>query len=205
MTSTDSSIVSRAILFATTKHIHQTRKANGLPYVTHPLSVMQILIEHDVNDPEVLAAAVLHDTLEDTDTTFDDLTLNFGVVVASIVREVSDDKTLTPSERKKHQIVKASTMSDAAKLIKTADKLDNMRDFARKTPPGYSQEKVSGYFVWGHYVTNACAGMNAELDRTLAMFFIRCYVFENVLYPILPAKERMNEDFSRYLELCDRK
>lgn len=97
------------------------------------------MVEADVTDIKVLMAAILHDTVEDTDTTFDELEEHFGAEVRSIVAECSDDKSLPKQERKRLQIEHASSASKRAKLVKLADKLYNLRDLERSTPSGWTE------------------------------------------------------------------
>ena len=121
-----------AIAFAADKHRRQRRKdAEASPYINHPIALARVLsVEAGLTDPVLLAAAVLHDTLEDTETSFEELRERFGKTVASVVLEVSDDKTLDKAERKRLQIEHAAGISRRAKLVKLADKICNVRDVA---------------------------------------------------------------------------
>ena len=106
-----------------------------------------ILIEEaKIYDPIVLAAALLHDTVEDTDTTFDEIAKAFGDSVRIVVAEVTDDKTLPKAERKRLQIVHSPHISQRAKLIKMADKIYNLRDLLEQTPVGWDTERINEYF-----------------------------------------------------------
>ncbi|XP_026793559.3 guanosine-3',5'-bis(diphosphate) 3'-pyrophosphohydrolase MESH1 isoform X2 [Pangasianodon hypophthalmus] len=127
-----------AISFAAEKHRNQRRKdPDATPYINHPIGVARILShEGGITDIEVLQAALLHDTIEDTDTTFEELEAMFGNKVARIVQEVTDDKTLPKQERKLLQVKHALHCSHQAKLVKLADKLYNLRDLNRCTPAG---------------------------------------------------------------------
>ncbi|XP_064373850.1 guanosine-3',5'-bis(diphosphate) 3'-pyrophosphohydrolase MESH1 isoform X1 [Dromaius novaehollandiae] len=122
--------------FAAEKHKAQRRKdPEGTPYINHPLGVARILAqEAGVTDIVVLQAALLHDTVEDTDTTFSEIEERFGEEVRRVVEEVTDDKTLPKAERKRLQIEHAPGCSRRAKLVKLADKLHNLRDISRCTP-----------------------------------------------------------------------
>lgn len=119
----------------------------------------------------VIQAAILHDTVEDTDTTFDELTDHFGPKVASIVRECSDDKSLPKLERKRLQIEHAKEASREAKLVKLADKLYNLRDLDTSTPVGWSDERVAEYFLWAHKVVQGLKGTNEEMEKKLTELF----------------------------------
>ncbi|XP_075860849.1 guanosine-3',5'-bis(diphosphate) 3'-pyrophosphohydrolase MESH1 isoform X1 [Microcebus murinus] len=125
--------------FAARKHRQQRRKdPEGTPYINHPIGVARILThEAGITDIAVLQAALLHDTVEDTDTTLDEVELHFGAQVRRLVEEVTDDKTLPKMERKRLQVEQAPHSSPGAKLVKLADKLYNLRDLNRCTPEGF--------------------------------------------------------------------
>lgn len=111
------------------------------------LGVANILVqEGNIHDPVVIIAALLHDTVEDTDTTFEEIETQFGTEVRNIVRELTDDKSLPKVERKRLQIENASKCSHKAKLIKLADKLYNLRDLQKAIPVGWSEDRVKEYF-----------------------------------------------------------
>ncbi|XP_055571828.1 guanosine-3',5'-bis(diphosphate) 3'-pyrophosphohydrolase MESH1 [Falco biarmicus] len=127
--------------FAARKHKAQRRKdPEGTPYINHPIGVARILAhEAGVTDLVVLQAALLHDTVEDTDTTFSEIEEQFGEEVRRVVEEVTDDKTLPKMERKRLQVEHAPGSSPQAKLVKLADKLYNLRDLNRCTPEGMAE------------------------------------------------------------------
>ncbi|KAJ3350660.1 Guanosine-3',5'-bis(diphosphate) 3'-pyrophosphohydrolase MESH1 [Entophlyctis luteolus] len=159
-----------AAAFAAEKHRGQRRKdLAATPYINHPIGVARILaIEGGVEDEFVLAAALLHDTVEDTDTTFEEIDSRFGSTVGRIVREVTDDKSLDKAERKRLQIETAPSKSKEAKLVKLADKIYNLRDLSREAPVGWTQQRVHEYFLWARRVTDGCAGTNTALEGILA-------------------------------------
>ncbi|KAJ3035940.1 Guanosine-3',5'-bis(diphosphate) 3'-pyrophosphohydrolase MESH1 [Rhizophlyctis rosea] len=144
------------INFAALKHTDQRRKnAAKTPYINHPVGVAHILYsEGGVDDLATLQAAVLHDTVEDTDTTLAELESHFGAEVAHIVKECTDDKALPKAERKRLQIENAPHKSNTAKLVKMADKIYNLRDLQKESPEGWTQERVQEYFVWAKKVTD---------------------------------------------------
>src|SRR3954470_19211884 len=122
-------IVLRAAAFAAEKHRNQRRKdEEASPYINHPIQLAYILVQADIEDPVVLAAALLHDTIEDTKTTHDELEIVFGHEVANIVMECTDDKSLDKLDRKQAQIDHAAHISVRAKLVKLADKIANVSD-----------------------------------------------------------------------------
>ena len=120
----------KALAFAAHKHRDQRRKdADASPYINHPIALADVLVnEGGVTDFEVLCAALLHVTVEDTATTHEELVDAFGSRIARIVAEVTDDKRLPKAERKRLQIEHAPKISHEAKLVKLADKLVNLRD-----------------------------------------------------------------------------
>src|SRR5713101_8757667 len=130
----DLTLLLKALAFAAHKHRDQRRKdAQASPYINHPIALADVLVnEGGVTDVEVLCAALLHDTVEDTATTHEELANAFGSRIARIVAEVTDDKTLPKAERKRLQIEHAPSISREAKLVKLADKLCNLRDVAER-------------------------------------------------------------------------
>src|SRR5271163_3473437 len=112
-----------AVDFAATKHRTQRRKdVDASPYINHPIALAHVLaIEASVDDDHTLVAAILHDTLEDTETSFEELKERFGALIAETVAEVTDDKTLPKLTRKALQIEHAAHLSRRAKLVKLAD------------------------------------------------------------------------------------
>lgn len=178
MTETEGiALLVRAADFASRLHRHQRRKgtdAEGreIPYVLHPLGVARILLdEAGVHDPVILAAAMLHDTIEDTAATAAELRALFGAEVTELVLAVTDDKSLPKAERKREQIRHAAELPRGARFVKLADKLSNLRDLAERTPPGWSVERVRGYFVWAHAVVTALGDVHAGLQRELGALF----------------------------------
>ncbi|XP_066415221.1 guanosine-3',5'-bis(diphosphate) 3'-pyrophosphohydrolase MESH1 [Molothrus aeneus] len=162
-----------AVDFAARKHKEQRRKdPEGTPYINHPIAVARILAhEAGVTDMVVLQAALLHDTVEDTDTTFSEIEEWFGAEVRRVVEEVTDDKSLPKMERKRLQIERAPTCSPRAKLVKLADKLHNLRDLNRCTPQGWSEERVQEYFRWAARVVSGLRGSSAALEGALQRLF----------------------------------
>lgn len=157
-----------AIYFAAEKHKDQRRKnEKQTPYINHPLHVMCILSDNGVTDVDVLISAVLHDTVEDTDTSFEELEQKFGSRVASIVRECSDNKSLDKVERKKLQLEHAANASLEAKLVKMADKYSNLTDLHQSPPKTWSKEEIVGYSVWAFEVCKRLYGLSDPLNYGL--------------------------------------
>lgn len=169
MQALDSYLLLRAIDYSAKQHSNQRRKnAAATPYINHPIGVAWILMEEGgVTDIITLQAAILHDTVEDTDTTIKDIVNLFGDEVASVVAEVTDDRTLTSSERKRKQVETVSSKSDRAKLVKLADKLYNLRDLEENLPVGWSEQRKKDYYHWAGEVTNQIKGVNATLEAKL--------------------------------------
>ena len=155
-----------ALAFAAEKHRHQRRKdVHASPYINHPIALARVLaLEAGVHDAEILAAALLHDTVEDTETTPAELNERFGARVASIVAEVTDDKTLPKAERKRAQIEHAAHLSADAKLVKLADKICNLRDIAAHPPHEWSVQRQAEYFDWARSVIAQLRGANPGLE-----------------------------------------
>jgi guanosine-3',5'-bis(diphosphate) 3'-pyrophosphohydrolase len=159
-------LLTNSLSFAAKKHKLQKRKDGVTPYINHPIEVMQILATvAGVQDCEVLAAAALHDTIEDTQTTAEELREAFGERVLSLVLECTDDKTLPKAERKRLQVEHAPHKSADAKLIKIADKISNMRDIVASPPTEWDEERKDKYLEWGNSVFAGLKGANAKLDE----------------------------------------
>ncbi|GCC33814.1 hypothetical protein chiPu_0012285 [Chiloscyllium punctatum] len=171
--SSDVVLVLEAADFAAKKHKNQRRKdPEGTPYINHPLGVARILAhEAGITDVVVLQAALLHDTVEDTNTTFTEIEERFGEKVRSIVAEVTDDKSLPKEKRKELQIQHAPHCSYEAKLVKLADKLYNLRDLKSSTPAGWTEKRVEQYFIWASQVIAGLRGTNQTLEKSLDALF----------------------------------
>jgi GTP diphosphokinase / guanosine-3',5'-bis(diphosphate) 3'-diphosphatase len=164
---TDIALVLKAALFAADKHRNCRRKdADKTPYINHPLGLAHILCsEAGVTDVRVLAAALLHDTIEDTETKAEELEREFGPAVAAIVIEVTDDKELPKQERKRLQVEKAASKSNEAKLVKLADKISNLRDIASAPPADWSIERRLEYYEWAERVVAGLRGVSPPLEK----------------------------------------
>jgi len=153
--------------FAADKHRGQSRKdANNTPYINHPIALANLLTNHaGISDVNVIAAAILHDTVEDTDATVDDIEELFGRTVRDIVIEVTDDKSLPSPERKRLQIEHAGSLSHEAKLVKLADKISNLQDIISSPPVRWSLERKREYFDWAKAVVDQLRGANEKLEN----------------------------------------
>ncbi len=159
-------LIITAAAFAAAKHRNQRRKdAAASPYINHPIALANVLAnEGGIEDPTVLCAAILHDTIEDTETTPTELEQQFGPRVAAIVMEVTDDKTLPKAVRKQLQIDHAEHISREAKLVKLADKICNLRDILASPPAGWSSERKCDYVDWSDRVIAGLRGTHPELE-----------------------------------------
>lgn len=170
---TDVALVLRASAFAAHKHRNQRRKdVDASPYINHPLTLANVLAnEAGVTDTVTLCAALLHDTVEDTDTTADELTQAFGAEISDIVLEVTDDRSLPKAERKRLQVEHAATISDRAKLVKLADKISNLRDVATSPPAGWPLERRREYFDWAKSVVDRLRGVHPGLEQAFDLAY----------------------------------
>lgn len=158
--------VFEALTFAAIQHQYQRRGGyKRLPYINHLIKVADILIHTaGETDPDILRAAVLHDVLEDTDTTPEEMTQKFGTAVCSIVQELTDDMSLPYDERKRIQVNKAPYLSDAAQKIKLADKTCNIRDIV-DYPLSWNTARKVAYIDWSEEVIDKLRGKHLALEQ----------------------------------------
>jgi GTP diphosphokinase / guanosine-3',5'-bis(diphosphate) 3'-diphosphatase len=167
-------ILLRALEYAAQLHRKQRRKdEDQSPYINHPIQVAEILWRiGEVEDTDVLVAAILHDTIEDVGANHDELAKKFNLHIADIVQEVSDDKDLPKEVRKQLQIEHAASISREAKLVKLGDKICNIQDITTHPPAGWPLERKQDYLTWAEQVVAGLRGTNpaleAEFDRHLA-------------------------------------
>jgi guanosine-3',5'-bis(diphosphate) 3'-pyrophosphohydrolase len=173
MAQLETNLFLKSLSFAAHKHRHQVRKGSKpIPYINHPIAVADLLVHTgEVSDPETIAAALLHDTVEDTDTTLEELEAEFGPVISQLVAEVTDDKSLSKEERKRRQVEHASSLSRRARAVKLADKICNLRDVAHDPPDGWSLERKQQYFDWAKSVVDKIRGTNVELENAFDAAF----------------------------------
>ncbi|UCG26857.1 MAG: bifunctional (p)ppGpp synthetase/guanosine-3',5'-bis(diphosphate) 3'-pyrophosphohydrolase [Bacteroidales bacterium] len=166
MNSEDLSGFLKALRFAANKHRNQRRKdKRNTPYINHPIEVCYVLTESgSVFDPAILTAAILHDTLEDTRSAPEEIRELFGSPVLDLVKEVTDDKHLPRFVRKRLQVENASTISDAAKQIKLADKISNIRDILENPPWSWNTRRKLDYINWAEQVAGGLRGVNKKLE-----------------------------------------
>lgn len=160
-------LILRAAQFAAEKHRNQRRKDDDAsPYINHPIALANVLHhEGGVDDVVTLCAALLHDTVEDTDTSPQELAEVFGSDIADVVLEVTDDKSLPKAERKRLQIEHAPSVSMQAKLVKLADKICNLRDIDASPPADWTEARKAEYYAWARQVVEGLRGVHPVLER----------------------------------------
>lgn len=164
-----------AARFAAEKHAQQKRKGeNGEPYFNHLLEVAELIAASSRNlDVELLMAAFLHDTVEDTGVTLQELEKHFCQDVAALVAEVTDDKSLAKDTRKQLQVETAHKKSARAQTLKLADKISNLRSIVASPPMGWNLERKRQYFEWAGQVVSAIPSPNTflktEFDKTFQL------------------------------------
>jgi (p)ppGpp synthase/HD superfamily hydrolase len=156
-----------ALKFAAAKHSRQRRKdLAATPYINHPIDVADVLSRiGGITDLPTLQAAILHDTIEDTETSPQELEDHFGQEVRLLVQEVTDDKSLPKQERKRLQVEHAPNLSTRAKLIKLGDKICNVREITPTEPAEWPLQRKLEYFDWAEKVVAGCRGSNPELEE----------------------------------------
>jgi len=162
----DTLLIARALDFAARKHVHQRRKGvDKEPYVNHLAEVARLLAEAtDGADANLVAAGLLHDTIEDQGVRYEELVEAFGRDIADLVREVTDDKNLEKAERKRLQVEHAPHKSERARMLKIADKTSNLRAIRNSPPADWSAERKREYFDWAGRVVAGCRGVNDRLE-----------------------------------------
>ena len=165
-----------AAQFAAEKHAEQKRKGvSGEPYINHLIEVAGLIAHSgEAVDENLIMAALLHDTVEDTGTTAEELEARFGHDVTSLVLEVTDDKSLPKETRKALQIQTAPKKSVRAQTLKLADKISNLRSILERPPADWSLERKRQYFEWARQVVDGLSApdpvLKAEFDRVYARF-----------------------------------
>lgn len=166
-------LVVRALAFATLRHADQRRKGlRARPYVNHLAEVALLVSEATGGtDAALVAAALLHDVVEDQDVTAAEIEATFGVDVAGLVMEVTDDKGLEAAERKRLQVAHAPHLSARAKVLKLADKTANLRSLAEDPPQDWSPARARAYVEWSRAVAEglagACPALEAAFDQAV--------------------------------------
>jgi GTP diphosphokinase / guanosine-3',5'-bis(diphosphate) 3'-diphosphatase len=160
-------LILRALEFAARKHRDQRRKDKpASPYINHPIRLASVLWdEGGINDPIIIAAALLHDTIEDTKTTVQELRGTFGEEIAEVVLEVTDMAWVKWKVRKRLQVARARHAGVRAKLVNLADKIVNLRDIAASPPPTWPLRNQRDYFDWAKEVIDRQRGTHLRLEK----------------------------------------
>ena len=178
-------LILKAIRFVAEKHSNQRRNdSKSSPYINHPIRVAEILWTiGEVRDDTLLVASVLHDTVEDTDTSPDEITREFGEAVLSLVLEVTDDKSLPKQVRRQQQIETAPHATHPAKMLKLADKICNVRDLIDTPPRDWTRGRKREYLLWTEKVVAGLRGANARLETQYHGMYKKPYIFLLIFCP----------------------
>jgi guanosine-3',5'-bis(diphosphate) 3'-pyrophosphohydrolase len=161
-------LITRAADFAARRHRDQRRKgASRVPYVNHLTDVAALVaITWGGDEPELLAAAYLHDVVEDGHATAEEIAALFGTRVRDLVDELTDDMTLDDEDRRRRQVEAIASKSREARLIKLADKVSNLRAMVEDPPADWSEDDIREYVAWGRKVVDAgCRGIAPALEQ----------------------------------------
>ncbi|MFZ9848658.1 MAG: HD domain-containing protein [Flavobacteriales bacterium] len=156
----------KALNYSAEQHKAQRRKGmESVPYINHPIKVTNIITQFipDASD-DLICAAILHDVVEDTDATIDDIKNKFGDAIASIVQEVTDDKSISKAESRRKQIENAPKLSYNAKIIRVCDKISNVRDICGENIPDWDYKTKIEYLNWAEQVVYALDKFHEELQ-----------------------------------------
>ena len=162
----DISLLVKAMAFAARKHKDQRRKDFAAsPYINHPVALTAVLVdEAGITDVPTLCAALLHDTLEDTDTSAAELVVQFGEEIGALVIELTDDGALEKAQRKQAQVDRAPGLTRKARAVKLADKICNLRDLSAMPPAGWSLQRQREYYDWARRVIDGLRGDWPDLE-----------------------------------------
>lgn len=191
--------IMKACKYSAECHRDQRRKdEKKTPYINHPIEVAEFLTTHGINDDNTIVGALLHDVIEDTNGTEQEITDMFGADVLKIVLECSDDKKLDKVERKRFQISHASHISPEAKLVKLADKYSNISGLLINPPMTWSPAEIYGYVYWGLAVCRKLFGVNDEIDNALKQLFSQYDIDINM------SDDKLNDHLEAYYKVIDK-
>lgn len=159
--------VVRALAFAAEHHTDQRRKGQrAQPYLNHLVDVARLVGEATQGtDPALVAAALLHDVVEDQEVTIEEVIATFGDDVGALVAAVTDDKALPYGERKAGQVQRAPNLTNRAKLLKLCDKIANLRSLAEDPPADWETKRAEEYVAWCREVVKGLRGVDASLEQ----------------------------------------
>jgi len=162
----DSPYLTSVLAYAEQKHAGQLRKgAREEAYIHHVVDVAEIVTDVTNGDESIIAAALLHDVIEDSDATSEEIGKAFGQEVADLVVELTDAPGLAERDRRQAQIDHAPHLSDTAKLIKIADKISNLKEMTVDPPASWNAAQQRAYLDWGEAVFVGLKGLNENLDE----------------------------------------
>ncbi len=169
----DVSLILKAFKFAAGKHRDQRRKdERASPYINHLITVAETLwIIGGIREVTTLVAGILHDIIEDTDTSLEELEREFGPEIGGIVSELTDDKELPQLVRKRLQIEHSATLSSHARHVKIADKISNLDDIIHSPPARWPLERREEYVIWAGKVIDGLRGSNEALEQSFDRLF----------------------------------
>ncbi len=175
MAQSDTKLLLKALSFAAYKHRHQRRKGvKAIPYINHPIALADLLVRTaNISDPATIATALLHDTVEDTCTTNEELKTEFGSAIAKLVAELTDDKSLPSEVRKRRQVEHAPSLSPRARMVKLADKTCNLRDVVQDPPAKWPLKRKQEYFDWAKEVVDEIRQPNPKLKKAFDEAFAK--------------------------------
>lgn len=163
----DVHIILDAVGYAAEKHKGQIK--NQAPYILHPLRVAEHLLNlANINERDILVAALLHDTVEDMKTTYQDIQKTFGAKVEGYVKEVTEDLTLNQQERKDQMLATAAKKSKGAALIKLAEKYDNLKNLQNTASQEMDQKAIDEYFQTSKEIVNQLPNANDTLKKAVS-------------------------------------
>lgn len=199
-TKSDLQMIMEAVKYSSVCHRNQRRKDSGkTPYINHPIEAAEFLTSHSVTDCDTIIGTLLHDVIEDTDGTYDEIKARFGENVAKFVMECSDDKKLNKIMRKRLQIKHAASISDQAKLIKLADKYSNISGLLETPPKSWSKEEITGYVTWGLAVCERLYGVNDSIDTAVRDLFKKHGIDATTI-----SDEELNERLETYYKVINK-
>jgi len=165
----DAEAVLGAAIFATEKHKSQVRSnEKKTPYIIHPIEVADLVMKiGHVYDKDVLITALLHDVMDDTQTTYEQITSLYGTKVSSYLEEMTSKQGLSLKEQKKQQIMQAFRQNPSVAIIKLSDKLSNLKTLATSPPPSWSRDRIDQYFQWAQTVIENLPESNQLLKKAV--------------------------------------
>lgn len=198
-----------ATSFAAEAHKFQKRKNDDSSFICHPLSAayfIQSQLDNSINSLRIIIATILHDTIEDTSIKIEDIEKEFGKEIASIVFEVTDDRTLSKRERKRAQLEHITKISKEAKFVKAADMYHNLNALKTLPPKNWSIEYIQGYFVWKKTIfEKGIKGINSKIDEIFEEWFFSDdaqFIVDNIKYDCIPKNKNLDVVLTEFFELC---